>query len=257
MALMQLIFLKRALPKECRGWLRATWNSILEFEQFYAERRFYRQFIKKGDLVFDIGANTGTKTRAFLSLGARVVAVEPNPVCAGLIRQHYEVALAHQRLYVQECAVASERGKLMLRVFGERGAMTTGSGKFERALEAAGNRSTSTIQSETTTADDLVARFGLPVLIKIDVEGMDVEVLRGLHHRPRFTSFEFNTTEQLWEITLLCFSEAARLGFTQGNFSASGTPKFILNRWCDLGSLPVEITRWAMGRQTYGDVVLR
>jgi 16S rRNA A1518/A1519 N6-dimethyltransferase RsmA/KsgA/DIM1 with predicted DNA glycosylase/AP lyase activity len=42
-------------------------------------REFYRPFIPKGSLVFDIGANVGEYTQAFLDLGARVVAVEPNP----------------------------------------------------------------------------------------------------------------------------------------------------------------------------------
>jgi hypothetical protein len=40
---------------------------------------FYRQFIRPGDLCFDIGANVGHKTEMFLSLGARVISVEPQP----------------------------------------------------------------------------------------------------------------------------------------------------------------------------------
>ena len=37
----------------------------------------YRQFINPGELVFDIGANTGSRSKVFMGLGARVVAVEP------------------------------------------------------------------------------------------------------------------------------------------------------------------------------------
>lgn len=41
----------------------------------------YRQFVKSGDLVFDVGANVGNRTAVFLRLGARVVAVEPHASC--------------------------------------------------------------------------------------------------------------------------------------------------------------------------------
>src|SRR6185312_12022066 len=47
-----------------------------------AMRRFYGQFVHRGDVVFDIGANVGDYTEAFADLGARVVAVDPNPACA-------------------------------------------------------------------------------------------------------------------------------------------------------------------------------
>ncbi len=40
---------------------------------------FYSQFIRPGDLVFDIGANRGDRTEVFVQMGARVVAAEPQP----------------------------------------------------------------------------------------------------------------------------------------------------------------------------------
>ena len=42
-------------------------------------KRFYGQFVKEGDLCFDIGAHNGNRTSTWLSLGARVVAIEPQP----------------------------------------------------------------------------------------------------------------------------------------------------------------------------------
>src|SRR5215475_11533765 len=39
----------------------------------------YSQFIAPGDLVFDVGAHVGDRVAAFRRLGARVVAVEPQP----------------------------------------------------------------------------------------------------------------------------------------------------------------------------------
>ena len=43
--------------------------------------QFYSPFIQRGDLCFDVGANEGFKTKSFLMLGAKVVAIEPQGVC--------------------------------------------------------------------------------------------------------------------------------------------------------------------------------
>ncbi len=49
-------------------------------------RRLYGHFVGAGDLVFDIGAHAGNRVRAFAALGCQVVAVEPQPDFARLLR---------------------------------------------------------------------------------------------------------------------------------------------------------------------------
>src|SRR3970282_98282 len=49
----------------------------------------YRPFVEPGDLCFDVGAHVGDRTRALRRLGGRVVAVEPQPACLGLLRWMY------------------------------------------------------------------------------------------------------------------------------------------------------------------------
>jgi hypothetical protein len=51
--------------------------------------RFYARFIGQGDLCFDIGAHVGDRVPAFARLGAWVVAVKPDPLCAALLRRWY------------------------------------------------------------------------------------------------------------------------------------------------------------------------
>ncbi len=51
-----------------------------------AAAAFYAQFAGLGDLVFDIGANVGTRSKVFARLGCHVVAVEPQPDCAAILR---------------------------------------------------------------------------------------------------------------------------------------------------------------------------
>ena len=45
-------------------------------------RDLYGPYVRRGDLVFDVGAHMGTYTEVFVELGAKVVAVEPNPMAA-------------------------------------------------------------------------------------------------------------------------------------------------------------------------------
>src|SRR5579883_3168360 len=52
-------------------------------------RAFYRAFVRAGDLCFDIGAHLGDRTGHFLALGARVVAVEPQPGPLAVLRRLY------------------------------------------------------------------------------------------------------------------------------------------------------------------------
>ena len=49
----------------------------------------YCRFLKAGDLAFDIGSHVGDRIGSFRRLGARVVAVEPQPDCARVIRAIY------------------------------------------------------------------------------------------------------------------------------------------------------------------------
>src|SRR6266581_1128973 len=76
-------------------------------------RRLYRRFVGAGDLVFDVGAHAGNRVRAFAALGCRVVAIEPQPDFARLLRALFGRS---SRIVVVEAAVAevSGRGSLSL-----------------------------------------------------------------------------------------------------------------------------------------------
>src|SRR5579863_480002 len=53
---------------------------------------FYRGLLngfRRGDLIFDIGANVGDKTDAFLRLGARVVSVEPDDANQAVLQDRF------------------------------------------------------------------------------------------------------------------------------------------------------------------------
>jgi FkbM family methyltransferase len=91
---------------------RNSYQAVLNRSERRARRQgreFYRPFVRRGDLVFDIGANVGHVSEMFLELGCRAVAVEPNPALAELISRHYGRQVA-----VVEAACGREEGSAEL-----------------------------------------------------------------------------------------------------------------------------------------------
>ena len=53
------------------------WKVYVRSTPIINKPQLFGQFVKSGDMVFDIGANRGGMTYVFRGIGARVVAVEP------------------------------------------------------------------------------------------------------------------------------------------------------------------------------------
>ncbi|MFW5681117.1 MAG: FkbM family methyltransferase [Pseudomonadota bacterium] len=162
-----------------------------------AMRRLYRQFVRPGDLVFDVGAHVGDRTLAFRRLGARVVALEPQPDMARTLRL---VAGWRSRVTIVEAAVGRAPGVLTLHLNRRNPTISTASRAFVQAAEGAAGwadeRWDTTVEVPVTTLDALIERFGRPAFVKIDVEGFEAEVLAGLSSPVPALSFEFTTIQR-------------------------------------------------------------
>ena len=165
-------------------------------------RDFFAKLLPKGSLVFDIGANVGVIAEAFASTGARVVALEPNEECARHIRLMYP----GRNIQVIQAAVGSGNGVADLNISSDWDCTCTLSPEFMAKMQEADERYRGNWSQVAVvpvlTLDTLRAHFGEPYFIKIDVEGFEVEVLRGLSKQPPLLSFEFHKT--LLESALLC-----------------------------------------------------
>ncbi|GAB4579504.1 MAG: hypothetical protein Fur0022_22420 [Anaerolineales bacterium] len=180
--------------------------------------RFYAQFLKPGDLCFDIGAHAGNHTRALRRLQARVIAVEPQPAFAALLRRLYrsdsEVTLLAQ-------ALGAEPGPRTLFISHRTPTVTTLSATWADQVRTDPGFSRvhwdDALQVEVTTLDTLIQTYGLPAFCKIDVEGYELEVLRGLSHPLPLLSFEYLPATR--EIALACLDRLAELGNYTYNWS--------------------------------------
>ena len=150
------------------------------------EFEFYRRFVGSGSLVFDVGANVGSKSELFLRLGAQVVAVEPDLRCCQILRQRFPF---QRRFHLAPKALGSSVGRLELFISEPGSAYNTLSRKWRDFTHT---DSGTHMSVDVTTADALIGVFGTPQFIKIDVEGFEQDVLIGLSTTIQIISFEAN-----------------------------------------------------------------
>jgi FkbM family methyltransferase len=257
MRFIQLARLGHVLPGSVRRRLQQPWARVLRWEQVVHERRLYAQFVKRGDLVFDIGANDGVKTDAFLRLGARVIAFEPDPRCVAALAKRFAREITEGRLTVVPAAVGRSDGRVRLRQFSVEGGRSTVSELFVAAVEGQTASRCTTVDVEMVAGASLFSRYVEPDFIKIDVEGMDADVLSTISTRPPALSFEFNLAADLLPGTKMCLAEVARLGFVDANFTQASETRLALPRWVPLDRILDEILLVSRGSALWGDVFVR
>ncbi len=174
---------------------------------------FYRRFLNPGDVAFDVGAHVGDRAASFCRLGARVVAVEPQPHLARLLRRILP------DIQVVPALVGASAGQAQLALNSANPTVATASPDFIAAAAGApgweGQTWDASLTLPLTTLDALAAVHGIPAFIKIDVEGYEAMALAGLTTPPRALSFEFTTIQR--EVALECLTSLTALGYRAFN----------------------------------------
>jgi FkbM family methyltransferase len=199
-------------------------------ERSRAMDALYARFLKAGDLAFDIGAHVGDRVSSFRRLGARVVALEPQPGPARVIR------FLHGRdpaVTLVQAAAGEREGEVALYVNTANPTVSTASAAFVRAAEGAegweGQAWDETIAVPCLTLDSLVRAHGRPDFVKIDVEGFEDRVLRGLSEPVPALSFEFTTIAR--DVAQRCIGRLAALGPYGFDVALGETQRLAFGRW--------------------------
>ena len=189
--------------------------------------RLHARFVRPGGLCFDIGAHVGNRARSFRRLGARVVAVEPQPDFARVLRL---LAAFDRRLTVLPVAVGAAPGSVTLRISSRHPTVTTASSDWIGQVQAdrgfadvAWDR---TLTVPATTLDHLIDRYGRPDFCKIDVEGLELDVLRGAGQMLPAVAFEY--LPAAWDRAVACADWLAARGPYRFNLARSEDYTFLL-----------------------------
>jgi FkbM family methyltransferase len=204
----------------------------------------YRQLIASGDLCFDIGANIGNKTAAMLAAGAKVIAVEPQPKLVRELRARFG-----NRAIIVSSAVSSDYGSAKLYLY-----QSNVLASLERDWHEEG--SIGEIDVNVTTLDDLISRYGLPALCKIDVEGHERSVLRGLSKRIEIIIIEYHTDDKSIIATNECIRLLGQFGTMKLNFTAREEAKLLFSQWIDDGNFHEYFPKCVQSHW-WGDIIIR
>jgi FkbM family methyltransferase len=212
------------------------------------------KFVKAGDLCFDIGANIGQKSEAMLQLGARVVAVEPQPQCAAELKARCE---RYPGFVPLQKAVGREPGRATMHI-----SQTEVFSSMHRDwnTNGAGTSQVEDVDVEVTTLDGLIADHGAPDFCKIDVEGFELEVFSGLTRPIKLLSFEFHNLDQpaFLPVAYQCLDHLSTLGEVRINFSLCEDMSLILPDFLPHGDFVAHFNEFIKRPDAvYGDIYVR
>lgn len=203
-------------------------------------KRLYSEFVFSGSLCFDVGAHVGSRVRAWRKLGARVVAVEPQDDSLLVLHALY----GHDDdVTILATALGARKGKARLLVSERTPTVTTLSQEWTHEVRRdPGFRHVTWRNADdevqVTTLQALIEDYGVPAFVKIDVEGYEAEVLRGLETAVPCLSFEYLPAARA--VPLECVQRLKALGNYSYNWSVGESHRLARRDWCN----SEEISRW-------------
>jgi len=203
--------------------------------------RFYSQFVNEGDLCFDIGANIGNRIGVFLKLGATVVAVEPQNSCMRKLLKKYG---NNNKVFLVHKALGSREGKGNL-ILSNSHTVSSMSKEWIDCVRDSDMFFTSTsafqwhenVTVPITTLDKLIRKYGSPAVCKIDVEGFEYQVIKGLSQPAEMISFEFTPTPKLINQSIESIKHLSAIGNVQFNYSFGESMILALPEWVNDGKI--------------------
>lgn len=166
------------------------------------------------NLIFDIGYYDGGMSKAFLDIypDAKIVAVEPNI-------ESINKSTLNDKITILNYAASSVDNQIVKLYIGDVGPVST-INEFWRHSGRFANMYTNgrEVEVRTVTLDTLIDKFGKPDYIKIDAEGHELDIIKGLTQNVPLISFEW-TAEDFETKTIPLVEELARINMAKFAFT--------------------------------------
>jgi FkbM family methyltransferase len=182
-----------------------------------------------------------------------VVSIEPNPRCCEQLRRLAKVRDVH----VEHCAAGDAPGKLKLRICDDSVLSTVAEDYYQEASKSPIHKDAHWIESvdvDVVTLDQHAERYGTPAFVKIDAEGYDDHVLRGMSFRPKALTFEY--AHILPQVAARCFETPILSSGYEFNFSCGLGLNYASEKWLSGKELRERLPE-LVGSEIYGDVIAR
>jgi len=146
---------------------------------------------RRDNLIIDVGMHHGEDATRFIAGGYTVVGVEANPALVESVSARCAAEISDGRLAIVGSAIATDRGTARMGIAD----MSIWS-SLDPQMIARNERSGSSyryIEVPTLPFEDVLAEYGVPHYLKVDIEGYDMLCIRALRHfaeRPMFVSLE-------------------------------------------------------------------
>lgn len=240
-----------------RKYLPSTKDKAIveeEIEDHKNRKIFYGSFVKQNDLCFDVGANVGNRIIPLLELGAKVIAVEPQDYCVKYLNHKFgdKITIVNKGLGETESIKDFYISNLsVLSSFSEDWINSVKNSRFKAY---SWNK---VVKMEMTTLDNLISKYGKPTFIKIDVEGYETEVLKGLTQPVKMISFEYTVPEQTIK-AIQCLELINKFNKQiECNYSVGESMIYNLSSWLSFEQMKQHVQTQAFLNTNFGDVYVR
>lgn len=212
--------------------------------------RFYSSLVSPRELVFDIGANYGNRTKVLAEIGARVIAFEPQPVCAEYLKSYFYF---EKNVQIEPVALGGECSNAIMKISSNSVLSTLSADYIDRSVKSGRFAKDAWHGEENVqvhTLDYYIQQYGCPKFAKIDVEGFEFEVLKGLSVAIPLISLEFATENR--NIIMNCIKRLNCIGKYVFQFSEEESFNLLSDKWHDEGGIIEQIN--SFNKLEWGDI---